>query len=276
MHLKIRLFVSICLIHFTVGAQDIQQTMNKAAALTTTHPDEAVRLYSRVLFFSEVDSIDILAHTQLAQVYKSTQKFDQAAWHYHQAAWMSKLDSLDMEAAWCYLYQKQAKDGLNILEKVDSSTVNRSEYFLLYGLCYEWMNQDSSALHWYEKYYTQLSSEKVYSFRELDKKLLKFNYRNGTSAAVLSAVVPGLGQTYSGNFKDGVNSFLLNGTLVAGMIYTSVQYTWIDGVMAFSPWLFRYYVGGIANAKQQTLKNNERRKKQLFYTRLQLISNTNK
>ena len=269
--LKIRLFVSVCLIQLTVGAQDIQQTLNKAAAWSAAQPEEAAKLYLRILFFSEQDSIDLVAHTQLAQLYKSIKQFDQAAWHYHQAAWLGKSDSLDLEAAWCYLYQKQAKEGLKILEKVDSSNVNSNEYTLLNGLCYEWLNQDSAALYWYEQYYSHLPSNKIHSLRELDKKLRHFSYRNAASAAILSAIVPGLGQTYTGNFKDGVNSFLLNGTLVAGMIYTSVNYTWIDGVMAFSPWLFRYYLGGITNAKQHTLKSNERRKKQLFYARLKLV-----
>ena len=79
-----------------------------------------------------------------------------------------------------------------------------------------------------------------------DRKLLYFP--NPTLAVLLSAVLPGLGQTYSGDWKNGVNSLLINAAFTAMAVNISQTIGPLDALISIIPWFQRYYMGGVNKA----------------------------
>ena len=83
-----------------------------------------------------------------------------------------------------------------------------------------------------------------------------------TLATILSIVLPGTGQIYSGDFKSGMNSILLLGGLY--FIGSTLSVT---GFIIVIPFLYRYYVGGILNARQAA-EAKQKEKQHIFYLKM--------
>ena len=77
-----------------------------------------------------------------------------------------------------------------------------------------------------------------------------------------SLIIPGTGQLYSGDIKNGLNSLLLlSGIFYLGTIVSS------SALVLIVPILCRYYIGGIVHAKQIADRKREE-KKNIYYTNL--------
>ena len=90
--------------------------------------------------------------------------------------------------------------------------------------------------------------------------------RNPRLAARLS-IIPGMGQFYSGDVRNGINSILLNGGFIYGAYWLSAHTHPIASVPLVLFGL-RYYKGGIQNSKiystKRNIKNRERFRNALF------------
>ena len=82
---------------------------------------------------------------------------------------------------------------------------------------------------------------------------------------MLSLIIPGTGQFYSGDIKAGLNSLLLlSGIFYLGTIVSP------SGLVLIVPLFIKYYIGGAVHAKQiAERKRNE--KKYAYYTNLMKI-----
>ena len=97
-------------------------------------------------------------------------------------------------------------------------------------------------------------------------KKLSRRKRNPKLAARLS-IIPGMGQFYSGDIKNGINSILINGGFAYGAYWLSLHTHPIASVPLLLFGL-RYYTGGIQNSKiysnKRNIKNRERFRNSLF------------
>jgi TM2 domain-containing membrane protein YozV len=85
---------------------------------------------------------------------------------------------------------------------------------------------------------------------DIYKSALKSHLRpNPKVASFLSMVLPGSGQLYCGEFKSGINSFLLTGTAITVYTLISIRYSFIDAILGVFPYYQRYYTGGVINAQ---------------------------
>jgi len=79
-----------------------------------------------------------------------------------------------------------------------------------------------------------------------------------TKAQILSAIIPGAGQIYTGNYINGIISLGLNFLTGYLTIYSFSEDRIFDGVMTGNFLWFRFYSGGISNsAKFAREKNKE-------------------
>jgi tetratricopeptide (TPR) repeat protein len=71
---------------------------------------------------------------------------------------------------------------------------------------------------------------------------------NPNAAMVMSAVLPGAGQWYSGSKREAMNSLLINTLFLTLTIRTTRLVSTLDVMIAILPWFQRYYVGGYNRA----------------------------
>ncbi|MEZ5173865.1 MAG: hypothetical protein R2850_10260 [Bacteroidia bacterium] len=80
--------------------------------------------------------------------------------------------------------------------------------------------------------------------------LSKIKHPNPKTARIMSVFLPGLGQFYSGDIKNGINSLLLTGAFLTLGIHTAIKYTLLDAFGSVLPWFQRYYMGGYNRAEK--------------------------
>ena len=87
------------------------------------------------------------------------------------------------------------------------------------------------------------------------QQLASFKPRNQRLAGYLS-FIPGLGQLYAANYKDSLNAFLLNGSIIAVSVYSIVTFDfWTFSLLEFDP-LIRFMKGNIYNAQKDVYAYN--------------------
>ncbi len=90
------------------------------------------------------------------------------------------------------------------------------------------------------------------------EKIIAFKPKNQILAGYLS-FFPGLGQLYAGDYKDALNSFLLNGSLIAVSVYSIVTLDlWTFSLLEFNP-LIHFMQGNMYNAQKDAYEYNTRR-----------------
>ena len=62
-------------------------------------------------------------------------------------------------------------------------------------------------------------------------------------AQLLSTILPGLGQTYAGDWKNGLNALLLNGVLGYVTLDAAIKQDYDDALLSFLFLFYRYYAG---------------------------------
>jgi tetratricopeptide (TPR) repeat protein len=80
---------------------------------------------------------------------------------------------------------------------------------------------------------------------DLMRKARKYDRKNPKTARLLSIFIPGAGQLYAGDFKNGLNSLILNGLTATWFAYVAATVSFFDAGLLVGSWMFRYYAGGL-------------------------------
>lgn len=160
---------------------------------------------------------------------------------------------------YCFIKTGDTSSFFNVYHDIsDEYIIKKVQYATLHLIQ---SGRIDSARHLYTNIFgNALSSE----FRFCKKAMKK----STTKAMIMSAILPGAGQAYIGDWKDGLNSLALNTVMMALTYSTVVTYTPVDGVLLMSPWLLRYYAGGIKNLK---LKNKQHQEKAIQELQLAIL-----
>lgn len=76
-------------------------------------------------------------------------------------------------------------------------------------------------------------------------------------AKILSAILPGAGQVYAGNWLDGLNALVLNGALGFIAVDAALDGHYVDAALWATTILFRYYQGALYHAGKAAEEFNE-------------------
>lgn len=108
-------------------------------------------------------------------------------------------------------------------------------------------------------------------YRILDSqfKLLKLNYKSPKKAKRLN-LFPGLGYYYANDFKNAINSFLLNAVTIT-LSVVEARKAPLLGLFIFSQVGVRYYWGGSINAGKSAVYNNNKFRNQYMQTWKKLL-----
>jgi len=118
--------------------------------------------------------------------------------------------------------------------------------------------------------YNQLNAEFPDAFTEEEKEVIdqsllkieKFRPKNPVVAKWLS-IIPGLGQTYAGDPLDGLNAFVLNGSLIGLSVYSLCTGGYADFVLLELNPTYRFYKGNFYNAGKDSDEYNSRKMEKL-------------
>lgn len=113
-----------------------------------------------------------------------------------------------------------------------------------------------------EKLFSQsLDQEELQTINTSFKFLSSYKQKNQKLAGYLS-FIPGLGQLYAANYKDALNAFLLNGSIIAVSVYSICMLDfWTFSLLEFDP-LIRFMKGNIYNAQKDAYNYNLKKQKE--------------
>ena len=229
--------------------QDIESTFRFAQSqYEAGNYDEAIKSYHRVLFFDRRDrKFTSSAYERMGDCFRLKTNFKEAANYYDLAYYSYESDSAQTEMA----LKKSAAilmtkgfdyaliDLLQMPERLPADQYQRKELYL--GIAYFGLENFEDAQKHFLLAVAPSDSATRQAIQSEFNALNKIRIRPKT-ARILSLILPGLGQFYAGDVKNGLNSFVLcNAWLVLGAVIVR-NYTLWDGVITAIPWYQRYYI----------------------------------
>ena len=91
-------------------------------------------------------------------------------------------------------------------------------------------------------------------------------------ARLLSTFLPGLGQTYAGDWKNGLNALLLNGVLGYITLDAAIERDYDDALLSFFFLSYRYYTGNRYRAAEAAQTFNDRESRRYVQKILQALT----
>ncbi|MFB6316978.1 DUF5683 domain-containing protein [Saccharicrinis sp. FJH54] len=212
---------------------------------------DAAREFNRALFLGTQHTAE--SYRSIGECYFKTGAYDLSDIFYDKAYFALKDDSLKTEIllqkTYSNILRKRFSNAYYELVNVDSlyGSVQSETFWFYLGVVYYGMEDFDNARASFAK---NFSPEEINQLDAQFAYLKKMQKRHRPAKVeTMSYILPGLGQIYTGNIKEGANSFLLLSALMYGMIKVGIIYSGFDGLFLFGPWFQRYYMGGAEKAK---------------------------
>jgi tetratricopeptide (TPR) repeat protein len=260
--LKKLIFTIISLsLNFHCYSQDLIQTLKIAESLFSNSSFEnAIIYYERVVYFEEIKSPDIL--TKLGDCYFYTEKYDKALNSYNIAYNLEKdtikINDLLFKKASIFFLQGDydiAYYEMHNIYDINPYYVNKKKFYNGF------INIEREE---YEiaksNFITAIGSDTclIIKINNSFNHFFKQNKRLKTrKAKTLSYIMPGLGQLYIKDYKNAINSFVLNGSLLSLFIIVASKYSYINALFSAGVLFQRYYYGGIVKMDASVNKRKE-------------------
>lgn len=250
-----------------VMAQGTDETLTLADKHFDMHQYEnAVKLYRRVAFFGD-DSLKAYLYPVIARCYLYSGKYQESIFFYQLASNTASSDSLINEYTFsrtlCHILRNELNPALQEIYSVntgESLYFTRKYHFFLGVISLKKNEISRSQLNFLS------ASESKDDYDAIIDAYNEANLHNpdpGT-ARILSIFIPGLGQLYSGDQFNAVNSFLLTGGLAFLMVRMSLQQSILDAAVSIGPWFQRYYTGGFTRAGEIAVSRQEEKRELLL------------
>lgn len=250
-----------------VYSQDLKQTFDFANELYEKKDYAgAANTYRRVIFFDKQEEYRKRCYKNIADCLYATQSYEEAADYYELAFYQQKTDSTKAEVLFrklsCFLILGNFEYGeielVNIPDKLTNEQQRRKTFY-------------SAILHFSTEKYDESKKEFLalvdtnniearQKIEQLFVKNDKISRLSPKKAKVLSIILPGLGQFYAGDVKNGLNSLLLTGGVVTWGILAAIgSPAPLDIFITMVPWFQRYYMGGYKKA--EVIAENQKKKR---------------
>lgn len=255
-----------------VSAQTLEETVASAdQAFAEEDYLQSLTEYQRAWLFSESDSLHAYIFDRIAHSHSMLDHPEQAI-YYKELAYKNATGEarsrLILEAIPWYVSVKQYSKALRALIGTPTfSDEMRDEKNLYLGILYFQLSNFEQAANYFNRVATDTASIN----RQLSSK--KLHRPKEKVAKALSYVLPGAGQYYAGDLKNGLSSTAIVGAIVYVGINIFQRYTWYNAFIAAGPLFQRYYLGGVKNAGDVALKRQFKNRKKVLMTILEQIRN---
>lgn len=226
----------------------------------------AITEYRRFIFFNPADPGVSDAHAAISDAYCLLDDFDRAIEALRTAVETSGNDSARYErrldlavrmiAAGRY---SQAEMTLRQFEMSGAPPRLKNKAVFLEGVCSVYAFKWQSARRAFQEYFAAVPAPLTAS--AVDSLVAAADYqrlKSADTARWLSTYIPGAGQVYAGDIRNGLNSFLLNGALLSWIAYKLVHGYWRDAYLIFAYLESRYYSGSRYHAGRRADEYNAR------------------
>ena len=247
-------------------AQTLEQTNQLANKLYQAKEyQSAVNYYRRVIFFDKDEQYRKACYSQIAESLFQIKEYDEAAGYFDLAYFQEQNDSLKTEYVFrktsCYMLTKNYEYAqVELLSLPDSILTSlqpkRTFYWAILHFALE--NFDDSKNAFLEIVNDKAKKEVINTLFLKNEKVSRISPKK---ARTLSMILPGLGQFYAGDIKNGLNSMLLTGGLFYLGVRTGINNGFLDAAVSVFPWIQRYYMGGYAKAEM--IAQNQKQKKRV-------------
>lgn len=237
---------------------------------------EATFFYERARFFSP-EEIEVEILYKMGQCYRRSFEAEKALAYFDRVYFTSSEALLKQEALLAKVQSliQIKRFSLALAEIYASNPANKEQelrFHFYEGICHYARKDFDQSFHSFTAAAGD-DSAKVNSIAQLYSDTSSLYRPRPKLAKKMSYFLPGLGQLYSGDLKNGLNSIALNVAMVALAVNVGVNYSLFDAFLAVFPWVQRYYLGGTDKAemiaKEKLLEN-----RQLFYLEvLQVFDN---
>lgn len=272
----------LCMLVFQQNgqAQSLEETYNfSLEQYELQNHTAAAQGFQRVIFF---DSTKVFpkAYQYLADCYLAERKYEQAAFFFDIAAtYQNKKDSLQTELIFdkcnALLLQKKFNHALIELYGLDDSlqqslAVKKDLYF---GVAYFGLEDYEQSKNHFLK--VSPNSDYQMTIDSLFQENDQVSKLNPMKASYLSMALPGLGQFYSGDLKNGFNSLGLNAILLSAFFITTVNSGLLNAALVIYPWYQRYFIGGFQAARSNAIIIKKERRANIYKELLNEVGELN-
>lgn len=254
----------------TAAAQSLPETLAFAQqAQRIGDYSTAIAAYQRASFWAD-EASSVGVYPALAQCYAASNQPEKSLYYWDIAYNRAPNDSLRAVALLgkvrSLMLARQfpmAQAELYALPELLNPALLHKQQFYQAVLFFE-MEKDSLAQAAFHEW---LGAGNAAAHRQIDslfveaRKLSRYKERR---AMILSAIFPGLGQAYIGEYGAALNSFILTGGLYVALIALTLRYSPLDALLSLMPWFRRYYVGGYEAAARLAKRKKQQRRDELF------------
>jgi len=232
--------------------------------------NNALNEYQRAYFFSGGELKSKLSE-KIADCYLVLNNYKMARSFYDSVAVYSENESrrLNCEFQKILCLMKENNFGYALLKLENLEVRDKVQLLrkknLYQGICYFGIGQYEASHQNLLNSISEADTARRLQLEHLFTNQFLLKRPNSRLAIMLSLVIPGTGQFYSGDIKNGINSILL----LSGIFYLGTMAS-SSGLVLVVPIFCRYYVGGIVHAKQIADQKREKNK-YIYYTNLMEI-----
>lgn len=163
------------------------------------------------------------------------------------------------------------------LIKVDMQSQSvrlRQRARFLRGVAYLYQFKWEQARSVFQVYLDEMSgaAEAAAKIDALFLDALNRRQKSEKAARMLSTFLPGLGQTYAGDWKDGLNALLLNGVLGYVTLDAAIDRDYDDALLSFFFLSYRYYTGNRYRAAEAAQAFNDQENRRHVEKILQVLA----
>ncbi len=233
--------------------------------------DAAITEYKRFLFFNADDPRVDEVQFKIGLAYRSQKWWMEAAEAMIAAIQRTTETELQaerrVELAVTLIASGAYDLALVELIKVDMQSQSarlRQRARFLRGVAYLYQFKWEQARSVFQVYFDEIPSA-AGAAAEIDTLFsegINLPQKSEKAARLLSTFLPGLGQTYAGDWKNGLNALLLNGVLGYITLDAAIERDYDDALLSFFFLFYRYYAGNRYRAAEaaQTFNDWENRR----------------
>jgi tetratricopeptide (TPR) repeat protein len=233
-------------------SQTLRETLQKADSLFAKKEyGNSIKKYKRAIYFSKGE---YGIYKKTADAYYTQKKYEFAC-NYYDSSLFENRDTNYEEIIFCktdcYIFMNQYDSALNCLNRLNpekSNNLKKKINFYKGIISFSTYDYDEA-----ETFFIISLSDTAFQAKDDIKTLFMkkrlFKNPEHMSAGIMSLIVPGTGQFYSGHVKSGINSLVLIGIISVIAIDMGMRFCFIDPFISILPWFIRYYRGGYLNAK---------------------------